>query len=116
MECSSATRCSGELSSGGNSTYWTAKDEGHSWDGKKWSLDSLISSTSLNYHDLENKMKGTYKLPGDLEEDETYSIVNTEPGQFEVYIDRSLRKMNHGKLPYISRKTPEKTTPRLPPF
>ena len=47
-------------------------------------MDLSISSTSLNHDDLEDKMKGTYKLPRDLEENETYGIVNTEPGQFEV--------------------------------
>ena len=78
MECVPVTGCNGELSSEGNSTYWTAKDEVHSWDGGKWSLDSLISSTSLNYDDLEDKMKDTYKLPGNLEENETYGIVNIE--------------------------------------
>ena len=92
MECASATGCSGKLSSKGSSTYWTAKDKGHSWDGGKWSLDSLISSTSLNYDDLEDKMKGTYKLPGDLEVNETYGIVNKEPGQFEVYIEPFLKE------------------------
>ena len=39
-------------------------------------------------------MKGAYKLPGDLEENETYVIVNIEPGQFEVYIDLRNTKEN----------------------
>ena len=94
MEFASATGCNGKLLSKGRSIYWTAKDEGHSWDGGKWYLDLSISSTSLNHDDLEDKMKGTYKLPGDLEENETYVIVNIEPGQFEVYIDLRNTKEN----------------------
>ena len=36
-------------------------------------------------------MKGTYELaPGDFEE--TYGIVNTAPGKFEVYIDPCLKE------------------------
>ena len=31
-------------------------------------------------------MKGTYELHENLEENKTYGIVNTKPGQFEVYI------------------------------
>ena len=116
MEYASATGCSGEVSSKGNSTYWTA-DEGHSWDGGKWSLDSLISSTSLNYDELEDKVKGTYKLPGNLEEEETYGIVKTGPEQYLRYtLTRPLRKMDYRKLPHISRKTPQKTTQWPPPF
>ena len=93
MECASTAGCSGELSSKGSSTFWTAKDKGHSEDGGKWSFDSSISSTSLNYKDLEDKMKGTYALSPD-EFEETYGIVKTEPGQYEVYVDPILEGGN----------------------
>ena len=54
-------------------------------------MDSSVSSTTLSYDDLEDKMKGTYELsPGKFEE--SYSIVKTEPGQFEVYIDSCLKE------------------------
>ena len=36
-------------------------------------------------------MKGTYKLSCDLEEKETYGIVKTGPGQFEVCINPFLK-------------------------
>ena len=85
MECASTAGCSGELSSKGSSTFWTAKDKGHSEDGGKWSFDSSISSTSLNYNKVENKMKDT----GD---EETYGIVKTAPGKYEVYIDPCLKE------------------------
>ena len=58
-------------------------------------MDFLISLTLLNYDDLEDKMKGTYELPRDLGKNETYGIVRTESGQFEVYIDlRNKQEMN----------------------
>ena len=74
MEYASATGCNGELSAGESTTYWSAKDTAHSWDGGKWSLDSSISSTSLNYDDDPT--------------DDTTGIVETELRQFEIYIDR----------------------------
>ena len=115
MECASATGCSGELSSKGSSTFWTAKDKGHTCDGEKWSLNSLISSTSPNYNDLKDKRKGTYELsPGELEE--THGIVNTEPENLKYTLTRALRKMNYGKLPRISSRTPKTTGPGPPPL
>jgi len=91
MECgASVTGCSEELSSDGSSTFWTAKDEDHSQDGGNWSMDSSISSTSLEYNELESKMKGNYELaPGSFEE--TYGIVKTAPGKFECYIKSTLK-------------------------
>ena len=37
-------------------------------------------------------MKGTYKLPCNLEEEETYGIIKIAPGKVEVYIDPCLKK------------------------
>ena len=73
MECASATGCNEELSVRGCTTYWSAKDKTYSWDGGKCSLDSSISSTSLNYNDDPL--------------DDTSGIVKIEKGQFEIYID-----------------------------
>ena len=74
-----------------------------------------MSLTSLNYDDLEDKMKGTYKLaPVDFED--TYGIVNTAPGIFGVYIDPCLKENELWKLPHISRKTPQKTGPGPSPL
>lgn len=69
----SATRYNDKFLDGISTTYWTADNNVHSWDGARWSLDSSIPSMSTN--------------DDDKEEEETNDIVHIEPGQFEVYID-----------------------------
>ena len=71
-------------------------------------MDSSISSTSLNYDDLENKMKCSYKLPCDLEAKETYGIVNIAPGKFEGYIDPCLNENELWETSKYIKQNPNK--------
>ena len=71
-------------------------------------MDSSISSTSLDYNELEDKMKGTYKLPCDREAEETYGIVKTAPGKFECYIDPCLKENELWETSKYIKENPDK--------